>query len=417
MSDNLTFFTASQRSVKDLMISGAELLQGRYCPLKLIGQGGFGKTFLAVDELQPQRYCVIKQLLPMAQPFSQRQQSTLHQEGLRLVELGKHPQVPTLLDVFEQDDQGYLVQEFIDGQTLEQELAESGSFSPSQIRELLNQLLPVLRFIHDRQIIHRDIKPANIIRRRNGQLVLVDFGAAKSYSEDQPIQTGTLIGTAEYAAPEQIRGKAVFASDLYSLGVTCVRLLTQMPPFDLFDDGEDIWRWQDFLPSPIDSSLAHILSRLLCPKVNLRYHSAAEVLEDLNRLPIVSPLSESEDREIPINQLAREDMRSLDLFSTGYRPTFSATVFVPLTQEWYRIPATNAAIANKSKKCSNLTLWLLNSMMISATAAAITIIVLALEPHFLTAPFVAPSKAKNLHSAQKIERSAQKIERLKSTFV
>ena len=297
------------------------LLQNRYCLYKWIGQGGFGKTFLALDQLQPsQPYCVIKQIA-LFRPARETQTcetqvNMLRQEGLRLAELGQYHQIPTLLNLFEQDGQGYLVQEFIDGQTLEQELAEAGAFNAAQVRQLLTQFLPILQFIHDRHVIHRDIKPANIIRRRqDGQIFLVDFGAAKAIAEDLPIQTGTLIGSAEYAAPEQIRGRAIFASDLYSLGVTCIHLLTQMPPFDLFDMGEDVWNWQDFLPHPIDSSLAHILNRLLEPAINRRYQAVSEVLDDLNFL---SPDSLTK----PISK------------TSG---AFSATIYEPLTRKWHHI--------------------------------------------------------------------------------
>lgn len=159
------------------------LLQECYRALKPIGQGGFGRTFLAVDESQLFKpSCVIKQFFLQNQSSNNEQKAAelFHQEALRLSALGKHPQIPELLVSFEEDEQQYLVQEFINGQNLEQELAEAGVFNETQIRSLLNELLPVLRFIHDYQVIHRDIKPANIIRRYcDGQLVLVDFGAAK----------------------------------------------------------------------------------------------------------------------------------------------------------------------------------------------------------------------------------------------
>ncbi|MBW4657901.1 MAG: serine/threonine protein kinase [Drouetiella hepatica Uher 2000/2452] len=319
MSHNLPVSTSSHGFSGDNLsenFPSSGLLQNRYRLHKWIGQGGFGKTFLAFDQLQPaQPYCVIKQIMSPLPTCESQPRNALRQEGLRLAELGQHPQIPALLDLFEQGGQGYLVQEFIEGQTLEQELAEAGAFKAAQIRQLLTQLLPVLQFIHDRHIIHRDIKPANIIRhRQDGQLVLVDFGAAKAIAEDLPIQTGTLIGSAEYAAPEQTRGRAVFASDLYSLGVTCIHLLTQMPPFDLFDTGEDAWNWQNFLPHPIDSSLAHILNRLLQPAINRRYQFASEVLEDLTFLP-----------QAEVNP------------ASGASSSVSATVYEPLTRKWHHI--------------------------------------------------------------------------------
>ena len=142
--------------------------------------------------------------------------------------------MPTLIS----RGQPYLVQQFIDGQDLEKELANEGKFNQHQIRELLLSLLPVLDFLHHQSVpvIHRDIKPANIIRRRGDrELILVDFGAAKQATHTMLAKTGTTIGSPEYVAPEQARGKPAFASDIYSLGVTCIFLLTQVSPFDLFD--------------------------------------------------------------------------------------------------------------------------------------------------------------------------------------
>ncbi len=262
------------------------LLQNRYRPLKLIGQGGFGRTFLAVDEDEPSKpYCIIKQFFPQARGIANTQKAAelFEQEALRLDELGKHSQLPELLAHFTQDNRQYLVQEFIDGQNLAQALEIEGVFKEIQIRELLKSLLPLLELIHSHQVIHRDIKPANIIRRPNGQLILVDFGAAKLATGTALLKTGTVIGTAEYAAPEQARGKAVFASDLYSLGVTCLHLLTQVSPFELFDVTEGAWVWRQYLVNnPVSEKLAYVLDRLIENPTNKRYHSAVEVIKDLN---------------------------------------------------------------------------------------------------------------------------------------
>jgi serine/threonine protein kinase len=224
------------------MSCGAKiLLKDRYRALKLLGQGGFGKTFKAVDEDQPRKpLCVIKQFA-----FSNNHPETrqialklFYEEAQHLEALGKHDQIPKLLAYFDIDGQPYLVQQFIDGQDLEQELATAGTFNQAKIRELLKSLLPVLDFLHHQSppVIHRDIKPANIIRRgSDGVLVLVDFGAAKQATQSMLAKTGTKIGSPEYSAPEQIKGKPTFASDIFSLGVTCLHLLTQVSPFDLFD--------------------------------------------------------------------------------------------------------------------------------------------------------------------------------------
>ncbi len=262
----------------------------------MIGQGGFGRTFLAVDEDKPSKpRCVIKQFFPQAQGTQNIQKAVelFEQEAVRLDSLGKHPQIPELLGYFSQDGQQYLVQEFVDGQNLAQVLEAEGAFSETQIRDLLNNLLPVVEFIHSRNVIHRDIKPENIIRSttsyqeetRQGQLFLVDFGAAKYATGTALARTGTVIGSAGYAAPEQAGGKAVFSSDLYSLGVTCIHLLTQAEPFDLYSFSEATWVWRDYLNAPVSHQLGQVLDKMLEMAINRRYQSAAKVLNDLNRQP------------------------------------------------------------------------------------------------------------------------------------
>jgi serine/threonine protein kinase len=262
------------------------LLQNRYRAIKPIGAGGFGRTFLAVDELAPdQKRCVIKQFFPQDQGFinALKAEELFRQEAVRLSILGKHPQIPELVSHFESDSQQYLVQEYIDGKNLAEELADKGAFNEKQIRQLLNDLLPVLQFVHSHQLIHRDIKPENIIRRQaDQQLVLVDFGAAKFVDKNAQPRTGTVIGSAAYTAPEQLMGKAVFASDLYSLGVTCVHLLTQMPPFDLFDSREGTWAWRDYAGQVISPQLGGILDKMLQTAINRRYLSAAQAMKALH---------------------------------------------------------------------------------------------------------------------------------------
>jgi formylglycine-generating enzyme required for sulfatase activity len=207
-------------------------------------------------------------------------QRLFEQEAVRLDDLGKHPQIPALLAHCEQEGRQYLVQEYIDGDNLLQELNKQGKFSEAKIKGLLLDLLPVLQFVHVGKVIHRDIKPENVIRRRSdGKLVLVDFGAAKVASRTALAKTGTTIGSAEYTAPEQARGKAVFASDLYALGVTCIHLLTQISPFDLFSDHEDQWVWRDFLNGNfVSNGLGVEIDKMLEMGLARRYQTAAEML-------------------------------------------------------------------------------------------------------------------------------------------
>ena len=258
----------------------------RYQALELIGQGGFGRTFLAIDQAANPKenepaFCVIKQLLPRAIGLESAQAANLFRRETELLrELGQHPQIPQLLDHIESEESLYLIQEYIAGRNLEVILTKEKPFSEAQIWELLVDILPILEFVHDRQVIHRDIKPENIVRPASGKLVLVDFGASKYTTETVLARTGTVIGSAGYVAPEQAMGKALFASDLYSLGVTCLHLLTGLHPFDLYSVSQDAWVWRQYLPQSISSRLRQVLDKLVQRAVNQRYQTAAAVLQD-----------------------------------------------------------------------------------------------------------------------------------------
>ena len=267
------------------------LLRERYRPIQPISRGGFGRTFLAIDEDLPSKpRCVVKQLCldkPSAQQHAQALQ-LFHKEAERLDELGQHGQIPSLFAHFQQNRLFYLVQEFVDGVTLEQELAVQGTYSGAEVRAVLLDLLATLAFVHQRNIIHRDLKPSNIIRRsRDRKLVLIDFGIAKVLNEATALRTGTIIGTAEYMAPEQNRGRVFPASDLYSIGAICVRLLTGQSPFDAFDVASHQWMWRDRLPpsSTVDPALGKIIDKLLQEAVNQRYQTVADVLHALSLSP------------------------------------------------------------------------------------------------------------------------------------
>jgi formylglycine-generating enzyme required for sulfatase activity len=260
--------------------------------LKVIGQGGFGKTFLAQDEGKPSKpRCVIKQFIYDDPATLREAQRLFEQEAVRLDDLGKHPQIPELLAHWEQEGRQYLVQEFIDGENLLQELKRVGRFSEAKIKELLLDLLPVLQFIHAGQVIHRDIKPENVIRRRSdGRLVIVDFGAAKMASQTALAKTGTTIGSAGYAAPEQTFGKALYASDIYSLGVSCLHLITDVNPLTMYDPVEG-FAWRDFLVNQkVSNELGAVLDKMTQPSVKQRYQSVAETLQVLQaNVPIPTP--------------------------------------------------------------------------------------------------------------------------------
>ena len=263
------------------------LLVDRYRAIKMLGQGGFGRTFLAVDEFRPSKpYCVIKQFLPCVKGKKglQKAAELFAQEAVRLDQLGQHDQIPELLAFFSQEKHQYLIQEFIDGENLAQELERKGIFNEERIKEVLNDMLSVLEFVHANQVIHRDIKPENIIRRSSDRkLILVDFGAAKATEGIDLKVTGTIIGSVAYVAPEQAVGKPTFASDLYSLGATCLHLLTNIEPTDLFDVAEGEWMWREYLEdNDISYELSRVLDKLVEGATRRRFESVKEVLAALN---------------------------------------------------------------------------------------------------------------------------------------
>ncbi len=293
------------------------LLAGHYQVIRPLGGGGFARTYLAEDKQKLNERCVVKQLTPNVQGSWALQKATdlFKQEAERLQQLGHHPQIPRLYAYFEEDRYLYLVQQFIEGQNLSEELAQLGIWSEQKVWKLLLDLLKVLQFVHEQQVIHRDIKPENIIRHHSSshhlqtrntfstsvsqaeespallqsaehKLVLIDFGIAKQLGATVTVveKPGTTIGSFGYAPIEQLKGGEAYpASDLYSLGVTCFELLTQVHPWELWTEQGYGWvsDWQRHLKSPISSELAWILDKLLQKDFEHRYQSASEVLKDL----------------------------------------------------------------------------------------------------------------------------------------
>ncbi|HEY9781506.1 MAG TPA: serine/threonine-protein kinase [Leptolyngbyaceae cyanobacterium] len=272
------------------------ILQGRYLPCRLLGQGGFGAAFLSRDRYTPgMRQCVVKQFKPSGD-LSSTQLSTAHtlfeREAAALEQLGdRHDQIPDLLAFFDltvstwqpgrQEQFFYLVQEFIDGQTLEEELAIRGKFSETEILEVLQAILPVLQFVHERGSIHRDIKPSNIMRDRNGKLYLLDFGAVKQVTSSAGGASGsTGIYSMGFAPPEQVAGGEIFPStDLYALAVTAITLLTNKKATELFDINRNQWNWRSHVQ--VSDRTANVLNKMLSLAPHQRFGSAVEVMAAL----------------------------------------------------------------------------------------------------------------------------------------
>ncbi len=275
------------------------LLRDRYQAIKALGQGGFGATFIARDRSLPGApVCVIKQLRPASESprVLEMARQLFAREAKTLGRIGDHPQVPRLLDYFALKDPAigqeffYLVQEYIAGKNLKQEVKANGPFSEQGAKDFLRQILPLIKYLHENEVIHRDIKPANIIRRDiDQQLVLIDFGAVKdevsqtimSNNTGETAFTSFAIGTPGFAPQEQMALRPVYASDIYALGATCLYLLTGQSPKNFGYDpltGEIIWR--PFVQ--ISDGFADILTKMLAAGVRDRYHSADEVLRALD---------------------------------------------------------------------------------------------------------------------------------------
>jgi serine/threonine protein kinase len=274
-------------------------LQSRYRALRPLGQGGFGRTFLAIDEQRPsQPRCVIKQAIGSSDPTEQQERLRLfHAEAERLDQLGNHPQIPTLLATFAQDQHYFLVQEWIDGDTLGEERRQLDPWSAAHVQQMLSEVLEILTFVHSHQVIHRDIKPSNILRRQGDRrLVLIDFGAAKATAPTDWAKTGTIIGSPEYVAPEQMRGQAFPASDLYSLGMTAIALWSGRSPFDLYDPFNHVWHWREWVPDVQQDggNLAEVLDRAIQSAIHDRYPSAAAMREAI--LTVATPARTRRDR-------------------------------------------------------------------------------------------------------------------------
>ncbi|AFY41738.1 serine/threonine-protein kinase [Nostoc sp. PCC 7107] len=282
------------------------LLRGHYRVIKVLSdEGGFGRTYLAEDADKLNEWCVVKQFAPKVQEAAAIKKAIklFQDEAQRLQHLGEHPQIPALLAYFEQDNYLFLVQQFIDGQNLLQELRQGVTYNETQVMRVLLDLLPVLKFIHDRGVIHRDIKPQNIIRRRSDdKLVLIDFGASKQLTATVQTKLGTTIGSHGYTPIEQMQdGQAFPASDLYSLGVTCFYLLTRNAPSKLWMQQGYSWvkYWRRYLPSTdrgritIGSKLGKVLDKLLTTDICQRYQVADQVIQDLKKQSLASPTSTS----------------------------------------------------------------------------------------------------------------------------
>ncbi len=274
------------------------LLNNRYRVLQTLGGGGFSNTFLAEDIHMPSaRRCVIKQLKPVTnEPQTYKLiQERFQREAAVLEDLGDgNNQIPKLYAYFTEAGQFYLIQEFIEGDTLTKRVEKQGILSENEVKQLLISLLPVLDYVHSRQMVHRDIKPDNIIiRSRDNLPVLIDFGAVKEamntvVNDPRNSAQSMVIGTPGYMPSEQAGGRPTFSSDLYSLGLTAVFLLTGKIPQDLETDARTAeFMWRRYAPN-INSNLAMVLDQAIRFNARDRFGNTKAMLNALQSANIPS---------------------------------------------------------------------------------------------------------------------------------
>ena len=264
------------------------LLNNRYQVIQVLGAGGFGETFLAEDTYMPsRRRCVIKQLKLISNDPQTYQiiQKRFEREAATLEYLGEaNDQIPKLFAYFSENGLFYLVQEWVHGQTLTNVIQSQGQLQENTVREILLSLLSVLDYVHSKGIIHRDIKPDNIILREiDNKPVLIDFGAVKETirttinAAGHPTQS-LVIGTPGFMPSEQAIGRPVYATDIYSLGLTAIYLLTGKYPQELETHphtGQILW--QDYAGG-VSPQLAMVLTQAIEPRTSDRYTTAAKML-------------------------------------------------------------------------------------------------------------------------------------------
>ncbi|MBG1243532.1 serine/threonine-protein kinase [Nostoc sp. NZL] len=308
-------------------ITVGTVLQNRYRIIQILGQGGFGRTYLAEDQRRFNELCAIKELISTATEALalEKAQELFHREAAILYQI-EHPQVPKFRERFEQDQRLFLVEDYVAGQTYQTLLAErqalGQTFTEAEVLQLIQLLLPVLEHIHSRGIIHRDISPENIILRdSDAKPVLIDFGVVKELAtrlrSPESAMPETTVGKLGYSPSEQMQtGGAYPSSDLYALAVTAIVLLTGKEPRDLFDENQLTWNWQRWVT--VNPRLTLVLNQMLNHIPSDRYQSAASVSQALQPLQQVS--------------LPSLNTSNLQTMAVGRRPDFVPPAASPKKQ-------------------------------------------------------------------------------------
>ncbi|NET26753.1 serine/threonine-protein kinase [Okeania sp. SIO1I7] len=269
-----------------------KILKNRYKIISELGKGGFGNTYLAVDlDLPNHSQCVVKQLAPSdARPqVFQVAKILFEKEAKTLQRLGENNQIPTLFAYFEEGGQFYLVQELIEGDDLTKEIYSGKKIGENKIVQLFIEILEVLKYVHQQNVIHRDLKPQNIMRRKSdGKIVLIDFGAVKEINELTVTSTGhttatVAVGTLGYMPSEQAAGKPKFCSDIYAVGIMGIEALTGIPVSNLREDnstGEIIWKNQ----VNVSETLVRVIDKMVSDYWKDRYQNVEQAIGELSNI-------------------------------------------------------------------------------------------------------------------------------------
>ncbi|MFN5391827.1 MAG: protein kinase domain-containing protein [Pseudanabaena sp.] len=307
------------------------VLKGRYAVRSTIGQGGMGRTYLAQDLERFNETCVLKEFIPPqdSQEVSEKAKELFRREASVLYQI-RHPQVPEFRATFESEGRLLLVQDYVEGKNYRNLLLErlklGQTFSENEIFALMQQLLPVLSYLHGHNIIHRDISPENLMLRSQDNLpVLIDFGVVQETTAKLNSQMGipasTVAGKAGYAPPEQLQsGNAYANSDLYALAVTSIVLLTGREPSELFDSINLAWNWQQF--ANVNPAFARVINQMLSYKPTKRYRSADEVSQAMQvaQASFSGAKTYAVGRQVPSNVAANIPQRTVVAGASNRNP-------------------------------------------------------------------------------------------------
>jgi serine/threonine protein kinase len=337
-------------------ISVGTILQNRYQILKILGQGGFARTYLAQDQRRFNEPCAIKELIPNATgAFSWEKAQDLFQQEAEILYQMQHRQIPQFRERFQENQRLFLVQEYIGGKTYRELLDEGSSFTEKEVLNLLKNMLPVLEHIHSRGIIHRDISPENLIQRESDRLpVLIDFGVVKELATKLQLGSDiipTPVGKLGYSPAEQMQtGRAYPSSDLYALAVTAIVLLTKKEPQEMYEETRATWKWQQFVQ--VDPQFARILNKMLNSVPSDRYQSATEVNQALLSL-------------VPVNAPEVSNLQTLAVAPAAVTPTppqrSSSAIPEPNTRSVLDSPLAVAAISTAVVVLAGVGSWALVS--------------------------------------------------------